>query len=83
MSALELFGARMFRLMHAAEGNDLDALDVQNTALLAGVLEWVTMAAPCGPACVCQRVVSFPQDCLRAPDAVRAMVDALAPIHAD
>lgn len=74
---LARFGALMAQAMHAAAGQDIDAFVAQRAALRAGVLVWVRMTAPCGTACVCARLTTWPADCLVAPDPIATATSRL------
>lgn len=72
---LATFGALLLREFHRV--GELDDLWIQERAVDAGVLEWVTATEPCGPKCVCARVARFPQECLTHPEPVAALVQEL------
>lgn len=73
---LQRFGAAILR-EHYANGEIDDTL-IEQMAVEAGVLEWVTATEPCGTECVCARVSTLPQECLHIPaDVYAASVIAL------
>lgn len=47
---------------------------LQDLAIMSGVLEWVRATEACGSDCFCASAATFPQDCLRHPDDVAAIL---------
>jgi hypothetical protein len=68
---LARFGAAMLRAhrgISPGEIGDIDGLTAQDEAVKCGVLEAITVTAPCGPSCEC--VGLFPVECHFVPDAI-------------
>jgi len=58
------------------ELGDLDGGELQEMAVMAGVLAPVHATEPCAEECRCAEYDDFPQECFRYPPDVRAAIDA-------
>jgi len=73
---LKQFGIVVLEEHRQNECCDLDGGFLQDMAEKYGLLERVSVTEPCGENCACQEWDDFPQECLRYPAAIKAMIDA-------
>ena len=67
------FAAKVLRAYNAKRV--LGDVEQQDAALASGLLDWVTMQAPCDLSCACDAYGhDFPTDCLRLTDAAKALL---------
>jgi hypothetical protein len=59
------------------ELTDLDGGWLQDTAEECGLLVRVEVTEPCGDVCQCAEYGDFPQECLRYPEEIKTLVDAM------
>ena len=77
-ASLRLFAGKAIQAARVNEIGDWDGGEMQDAMVASGLLDEVTVHAPCGDSCRCAEYDDFPQTCYRVSALGCACLDSLA-----